>query len=39
MGLGRIETGWGLYLFTLCVAASFAISMLDARRSARPSST
>jgi uncharacterized paraquat-inducible protein A len=39
VGVGRIETGWGLYLFTLCVAASFAISMLDARRSARPSST
>jgi uncharacterized paraquat-inducible protein A len=39
MGLGRIETGWGLYLFTFCVSASFAISMLDARRSERPSST
>ncbi|WP_295535031.1 paraquat-inducible protein A [uncultured Thioclava sp.] len=38
MGLGRIETGWGLYLFTFCVAASLAISILDARRSARPSS-
>jgi uncharacterized paraquat-inducible protein A len=37
IGLGRIETGWGLYLFTLCVAASLAISMLDARRNAHPS--
>ena len=36
IGLGRIETGWGLYLFTLCVAASLAISMLDARRNAHP---
>ena len=36
IGLGRVETGWGLYLFTFCVAASFAISMLDARRGARP---
>ncbi|KEP71230.1 Paraquat-inducible protein A [Thioclava dalianensis] len=35
MGMGRIETGWGLYLFTFCVAATYALSALDARRSAR----
>lgn len=32
VGLGRIETGWGLYLFTGCVLASLAISILEKRR-------
>ncbi|WP_245759526.1 paraquat-inducible protein A [Poseidonocella sedimentorum] len=27
-GIGRLETGWGLYLFTACVLASLAISHL-----------
>ena len=31
VGVGRVETGWGLYLFTFCVLASFAISHLSAR--------
>ncbi|MEH6835246.1 MULTISPECIES: paraquat-inducible protein A [Falsihalocynthiibacter] len=26
IGVGRVETGWGLYAFTGCVLASFAIS-------------
>ncbi len=34
VGVGRIETGWGLYLFTGCVLASLAISHLAARRPA-----
>lgn len=34
VGVGRIETGWGLYLFTGCVLASLAISHLTARRPA-----
>jgi len=25
MGVGRVETGWGLYLFTFCVIVSFAL--------------
>ncbi len=31
VGVGRIETGWGLYLFTFCVFASIAISHVAAR--------
>lgn len=31
MGVGRVETGWGLYLFTGCILASLAISHLTAR--------
>jgi uncharacterized paraquat-inducible protein A len=34
VGVGRVETGWGLYLFTSCVLASLAISHLEARDSA-----
>jgi len=26
VGVGRIETAWGLYLFTFCVAASMLIT-------------
>lgn len=29
VGIGRLETGWGLYLFTACVLASLAISFLS----------
>ncbi len=32
IGLGRLETAWGLYLFTACILASFAISTLSDRR-------
>ena len=28
VGVGRIETGWGLYLFTFCVLASYGITLL-----------
>jgi len=28
----RIEVGWGLYLFTFCVLASLAMSMMTAKR-------
>ncbi|WP_170952681.1 paraquat-inducible protein A [Rhodobacter sp. JA431] len=31
-GIGRLETGWGLYLFTFCVLASYALSHLGKRR-------
>lgn len=31
-GMGRIETAWGLYLFTGCVLGSITISILTARR-------
>ncbi len=33
VGVGRIETGWGLYLFTGCILASLVISHLTERRS------
>ena len=29
IGVGRLETGWGLYLFTACVLGSYAITLLD----------
>ncbi|RLJ41522.1 paraquat-inducible protein A [Litoreibacter meonggei] len=32
VGVGRVETGWGLYLFTACVIASLAISFASARK-------
>ncbi|PRX35334.1 Paraquat-inducible protein A [Meinhardsimonia xiamenensis] len=32
IGVGRVETAWGLYLFTACVLASLAISTLTARQ-------
>ena len=28
IGVGRVETAWGLYLFTACILASIAISAL-----------
>ncbi|MGB3315441.1 MAG: paraquat-inducible protein A [Albidovulum sp.] len=31
VGLGRIETAWGLYLFTACILASLAISHVTER--------
>lgn len=34
VGVGRVETGWGLYLFTFCVLASLAISQVAARAKA-----
>jgi uncharacterized paraquat-inducible protein A len=30
--LARVETGWGLYLFTFCVLASLTLSHLTGRR-------
>ncbi|WP_298566451.1 paraquat-inducible protein A [uncultured Aliiroseovarius sp.] len=32
VGMAKIETGWGLYLFTTCVLASIAISFTAAKR-------
>lgn len=31
VGVGRVETAWGLYLFTACILASLAISHLTER--------
>jgi len=31
VGVGRVETAWGLYLFTGCILASLAISALTER--------
>ncbi len=33
VGVGKVETAWGLYFFTACILASIAISHLTARRS------
>ena len=32
IGLARVETAWGLYLFTGCVLASLAVSLASAKR-------
>lgn len=32
IGVGRVETAWGLYLFTFCILASLAISLAEAWR-------
>ena len=32
VGMAKIETGWGLYLFTTCVLASISISFTAAKR-------
>ncbi|MGI3165837.1 paraquat-inducible protein A [Pseudooceanicola sp. 200-1SW] len=32
IGVGRVETAWGLWLFTACVLASLGLSHLTARR-------
>lgn len=36
IGVGRIETAWGLYLFTFCVLASIAIGQLTEKRAVTP---
>ncbi len=35
LSVGRVETAWGLWLFTACVLASLAISILT-KRAAKP---
>lgn len=32
VGMAKIETGWGLYLFTACVLASITLSFATAKR-------
>jgi len=36
VGVGRVETAWGLYLFTACILASLAIGHLTAKRGQTP---
>ncbi len=36
VGIARVETAWGLYLFTACILASILIGLLTERRAARP---
>ncbi len=31
IGIGKLETAWGLYLFTVCILASIVISALTAK--------
>lgn len=35
IGLGRIETAWGLYLFTGCILASLLISLAESAKKTR----
>ncbi len=37
IGVGRVETAWGLYLFSGCVLASIAIAALTEKRQPRAS--
>ena len=39
VGMARIETGWGLYLFTFCVLASIVISHLTGKRGRKETET
>ncbi|GFE63997.1 paraquat-inducible protein A [Litoreibacter roseus] len=32
VGIGRLETGWGLYLFTFCVLLSLFLSQMEKRQ-------
>lgn len=34
VGIGQVETGWGLYMFTACILASIAISALTPKAKA-----
>ncbi len=34
MGVGRLEVAWGLYLFTICILASLAISLVTGKTAA-----
>ncbi len=35
VGVGRVETGWGLYLFTTCILASIIISAMTPKAKAQ----
>lgn len=35
IGVGRIETAWGLYLFTACILTSLALSLAQSRLAKR----
>ena len=35
VGIGKVETGWGLYMFTACILASIAISALTPQAKAK----
>ena len=35
IGVGKVETAWGLYLFTACILASLAISFASEKRKTR----
>lgn len=38
IGVGRIETAWGLYLFTACILVSLALSIAESRLAKRSAS-
>jgi uncharacterized paraquat-inducible protein A len=35
VGIGKVETGWGLYMFTTCILASIVISALTPQAKAK----
>lgn len=35
VGIGKVETGWGLYMFTACILVSIAISALTPKAKAK----
>ncbi|MEO8531478.1 MAG: paraquat-inducible protein A [Deltaproteobacteria bacterium] len=36
VGMARVETAWGLYLFTGCILASFVLSMITEKKWTQP---
>ncbi|MEO0831612.1 MAG: paraquat-inducible protein A [Pseudomonadota bacterium] len=36
IGVGKVETAWGLYMFTACILGSLAISLLSGKTSTIP---
>lgn len=36
VGMAKVETAWGLYLFTFCILASLALSILEKRAARQP---
>jgi len=36
VGVGRLETGWGLYFFTFCVLVSYIVTIIEAKMRGAP---
>ncbi|MFZ7089760.1 paraquat-inducible protein A [Primorskyibacter sp. 2E233] len=36
LGVGRVETAWGLYLFTACILGSILLGVLESKKGSQP---